>query len=111
MEDNHEEQPRLAATWKGRMSQVARRELSYEQALQVTLECVEVAERYSSHQSESMSPAAPDARLTVPVNLASALECDLRLAVYSLYHGDNLVEHDKAVERLLDCGKLSDNPA
>ena len=108
MEDNREENLKLAATWDGRMWQIARCELSYEQALQVALECVEVAERYSSPRPQSMSPAAPDARLDIMVNLASALECDVRLAVYSLYHGDNLVEHDKAVERLLNCGKLSD---
>ena len=111
MQDNREARPKLAATWKGRMGQVARCELPYDQALQVALECVEVAERYSSAESQSMSPAEPDAEFTMPVNLPSALECDVRLAVYSLYHGDKLLEHDKAVERLQKCGQLSDNPA
>ena len=110
MQDNREAKPQLAATWKGRMGQVTRCELPYEQALQVVLECVEIAERYSPPESQSMSPADADAEFTVPVNLPSTLECDVRLAVYSLYHGDNLVEHDQAVERLLNCGKLSDNP-
>lgn len=107
-EDSHESEVTLAATWEGRMRQVAHRELPYEQALRVALDCVEVAERYASSQPESMSPAAPDAKLDVVVNLASALECDVRLAVYSLYHGDKLLEHDKAVEKLLQCGKRSD---
>ena len=111
MEDSRESEVTLAATWEGRMTQVANCELPYNQALRVALECVEVAERYSSSQPQSMSPAAPGANLDVVVNLASALECDVRLAVYSLYHGDKLVEYDKAVEQLLDCGKRSDSPA
>ncbi len=93
------------------MRQVANCELPYKQALRVALECVEVAERYSSCQPKSTSPAEPDANLDIVVNLSSALECDVRLAVYSLYHGDKLVEHDKAVEQLLNCGKRSDSPA
>ncbi len=111
MEDNREEKPTLANTWQGRMTQVARCELPYKQALQVALECVEIAERYATPETQSMSPAVPDAELDLPVNLASALECDVRLAVYSLYHGDKLVEHEQAVRQLLDCGKLSDDPA
>jgi hypothetical protein len=93
------------------MRQVAACELPYEQALAVALECVEVAERYASAQPRSMSPADPDAQLDIMVNLASTLECDIRLAVYSLYHGDTLVERDLAVKQLIDCGKRSDAPA
>ncbi len=111
MEDSRESEVTLAATWEGRMRQVANCELPYKQALRVALECVEVAARYSSSQPRSISPAAPDANRDIVVNLASALECDVRLAVYSLYHGDKLVEHDKAVEQLLNCGKRSDSPA
>ena len=111
MEDSRESKVTLATTWEGRMRQVANRELPYKQALRVALECVEVAERYLSSQPQSMSPAAPDANLDIVVNLASALECDVRLAVYSLHHGDKVVEHDKAVEQLLNCGKRSDSPA
>ena len=111
MEDSHKPEVTLAATWEGRMRQVANCELPYKQALRVALGCVEVAERYSSSQLQSMSPAAPDANLDIVVNLASALECDVRLAVYSLHHGDKVVEHDKAVEQLLNCGKRSDSPA
>ena len=111
MEDSCESQDTLAATWEGRMGQVAHCELSYKQALRVALECVEVAERYSSSPPQSMSPAARDANLDIVVNLASALECEVRLAVYSLYHGNKLVEHDKAVEQLINCGKCSDSAA
>ncbi len=111
MDYSRQSEVTLAATWEGRMSQIAHCELPYKQALRVALECVEVAERYSSSQPRSISPAAPDANLDIVVNLASALECDVRLAVYSLYHGDKLVEHDKAVEQLLNCGKRSDSPA
>ena len=93
MQDNREAKPQLAATWKGRMGQVARCELPYEQALQVALECVEVAERYAPPETQSMSPAAPDAAFTIPLSLPSALECDVRLAVYSLYHGDKLSDN------------------
>jgi hypothetical protein len=91
------------------MRQVANCELPYEHALRVALECVEVAERYSDVEPQSMSPADPDAKADIGVNLASALECDVRLAVYSLYHGGELVEHDKAVEQLVNCGKRSDS--
>lgn len=111
MEENCKSEVRLAGSWQGRMSQVANCELPYDQALRVALECVEVAERYSSRQPQSMSPAVPDAHLDIMVNLASALECDVRLAVYSLYHEDSLGEHDEAVEQLLNCGKQSDPPA
>jgi len=111
MDDSRQSEVTLAATWEGRMRQVSNCELPYSRALQVALECVEVAHRYSSSQLESMSPAGPDANLDIVVNLASALECDVRLAVYSLYHEDKLVEHDKAVEYLLNCGKRSDSPA
>ena len=108
MEHDRKADVRLAATWQGRMKQVVDRELPYDQALRIALECVEVAERYSCPQSQSMSPASADAHLDMVVNLASALECDVRLAVYSLYHGDTLLEHDKAAEQLLNCGKLSE---
>jgi hypothetical protein len=111
MQDSRNSDVTLATSWLGRMRQVAHCELPYQQALRVALECVEVAERYSPSQQQSMSPAAPDAERDIVVNLASALECDVRLAVYSLYNGDKLVEHDKAVEQLLKCGKLSDSPA
>ena len=112
MEEDHEAEVKLASTWEGRMRQVASCELPYRQALRVALECVEVAERYSSSQQpQSMSPAAPDANLDIVVNLASALECDVRLAVYSLYHEDKLVDRDKAIGQLLNCGKRSDSPA
>lgn len=111
MEENREAEIALAPTWQGRMRQVAERKLPYERALRVALECVEVAERYSSLQPQSMSPADPDSRIDVMVNLASSLECDVRLAVYSLYHGDTLLEHAEAVARLLSCGKRSDPPS
>lgn len=111
MEDNHESEVALAVTWEGRMRQVAHCELPYKLAIRVALECVEVVERYASSQSQSMSPAVPDANLDIVVNLTSAQECEVRLAVYSLHHGDKLVEHDKAVEQLLDLGKRSDAPA
>jgi hypothetical protein len=92
------------------MRQVANCELPYEQALKAALECVEVAERYSHSEPQPLSPADPDAKANTLVNLASALECEVRLAVYSLYHDDNLVEHNEAVRQLLDCGKRSDSP-
>jgi hypothetical protein len=111
MEFSRESEARSGGTWEGLMRQVANCELPYEQALQVALDCVEVAERYSSAQPQSMSPAVPDAKPNIVVNLASALECDVRLAVYSLYHGGKLVEHDTAVEQLVNCGKRSDAPA
>jgi hypothetical protein len=93
------------------MRQVAHCELPYEEALHLALQCVEVAERYAHPPQQSLSPAAPDAQLDVMVNLASALECEIRLAVYSLYHGDTLVEHNLAVEQLIRCGKRSDAPS
>ena len=111
MEESHNSDVSLAATWEGRMRQVANCELPYKQALQVVLGCVEVMERYSSSPRQSMSPAIPDAKLDIVVNLASALECDVRLAVYSLYHEDKVVEHDLAVAQLIDCGKRSDAPS
>lgn len=92
------------------MRQVARCELPYQRALRVALECVEVAERYESTLPQSMSPADPDAKAEIVVNLASRLECDVRMAVYSLYHNDQLVERGPAVERLVACGKRSDQP-
>ena len=110
MESSRESEVRLGASWEALMRQVANCELPYEQALKVALECVEVAERYSFAQPQSMSPAEPDARPNLLANLASALECNIRLAVYSLYHGDKLVDHDKAVEQLVNCGKRSDSP-
>ena len=59
----------------------------------------------------SHSTAVPDAQSDTVVNLASGLECQMRLAVYSLYHDDKLVPHDEAVQQLLDCGKRSDSSA
>ena len=111
MEFSRESEVGLGPTWEGLMRQVANCELPYEQALGIALQCVEVAERYSSAESRSMSPAVADAKLNIMVNLATALECDIRLAVYSLYHRDKLIEHDKAVKQLVDCGKRSDSPA
>lgn len=105
MENSPESDVTLADTWEGRMRQVASCELPYEQALRTALDCVEVAERYSDSQPQSMSPATRDANLDIVVNLASALQCEVRLAVFSLYHGDQLVEHDQAVEQLLSCGQ------
>jgi hypothetical protein len=93
------------------MRQVANCELPYEEALAVALECVEVVERYAEDRQQSMSPADPDAKLNIMANLSSGLECNVRLAVYSLYHGDQLVEHDEAVEQLIDCGRRSDAPS
>lgn len=92
------------------MRQVADCAFAYDRALQIALDCVEVAERYSNSHKESMSPAEPDAKPDIVVNLASALECNIRLAVYSIYHGDALMERTKAVEQLLNCGKRSDSP-
>jgi hypothetical protein len=111
MDSSGESEVKLDTTWGGRMRQVASCELPYDQALRIALECVEVAERYSSPRPQSMSPAVPDAHLNVVVNLASALECDVRLAVYSLYHEDKLVERDDAVAQLLRCGRQSDASA
>ena len=97
------------ATWTERMGQVATCELPYERALAIALECVEVAECCSSAHPP-LSPAEPDARLDIDVRLASTLECEVRLAVYSLYHGDALVGHAEAVGQLLDCGRRADLP-
>jgi hypothetical protein len=107
---SREPEVELGATWEARMRQVAGCGLSYEQALKVALECVEVAERYSSAGPQSMSPAAPDAQLDIVVNLASRLESDIRLAVYSLYHADKLIDHDEATKQLINCGKRADLP-
>jgi len=109
MELGREAEGRSAASWESLMRQVAGCEFPYEKALRIALECVEVAERYLSAQPRSASPAEPDAELNIMVNLASTLECDIRLAVYSLHHGDKLVEHDKAVQQLVDCGQRSDS--
>jgi hypothetical protein len=98
------------ATWEGRMRQVANCEMPYAQALKVALECVEVAERYADAEPQPLSPADPNAKANTVVNLASALECEVRLAVYSLYHGDKLVEHDEATQQLINCGRRSDAP-
>ena len=111
MESNRDSETRSDTSWEVLMRQVANCELTYEHALRVALECVEVAERYSAPAPQSMSPADPNAKANTVVILASALECDVRLAVYSLYHGGELVEHDKAVEQLVNCGKRSDSPA
>jgi hypothetical protein len=111
MDNSRESAHPLGTTWEGRMRQVARCELPYDQALQLALECVEVAERYAQPHPQSLSPADPDAKLHTLVNLASALECEIRLAVYSLYHGDALVEHDLAVDQLIRCGQRSDAPS
>jgi hypothetical protein len=110
MDSSREPLDPLGATWEGRMRQVANRELPYEQALAIALECVEVVERYAADRPQSMSPADPDAKLEIMANLPSGLECNVRLAVYSLYHGDNLLEREKAVEQLINCGKWSDAP-
>jgi hypothetical protein len=110
MDSSGEREVELDTTWEGRMRQVASGGLPYEQALKIALECVEVAERYSSAPPQSMSPAASDAQLDIVVSLASALECDIRLAVYSLYHGDKLVDRDEAREQLINCGKRADLP-
>jgi hypothetical protein len=110
MENSCETEGRSDATWESLMRQVADCKMPYERALSVALGCVEVTERYSFEQPRTMSPAAPDAELNIMTNLATPLECDVRLAVYSLYHGDQLVEHDRAVEQLIECGKRSDSP-
>ena len=109
MEDNRKSQGSLASTWEGRMRQVADCAFSYDRALQIALDCVEVAERYSNSHPESMSPAEPDAKPDTVFNLATALECDIRLAVYSLYHSDTFMDRTKALEQLLSCGKRSDS--
>jgi hypothetical protein len=108
MEFSHESELRAGESWEGLMRQVATCELPYEQALQVALECVAVAERYSFDPWQLLSPADPNAKSDVVTKLASALECNIRLAVYSLYHGGKLIAHDEAVEQLVDCGKRSD---
>lgn len=93
-----------------RMCQVATGELPYEQALAIALECVEAAERASPAQPP-LSPADPEAQLDIRVRLASTLECEVRLAVYSLYHGNAPIEHAEAVGQLIDCGRRADSPA
>jgi hypothetical protein len=110
MEHMREPDTGWSVTWTERMGQVATCELPYEQALEVALQCVEVAERHSSVQPP-LSPADPDALLDIGVRLASTLECEVRLAVYSLYHGDVPVAHAEAVGQLLDCGRRADSPA
>jgi hypothetical protein len=110
MDDMRESDAGWSATWTERMGQVATCELPYEQALEIALQCAEAAERQSSAQPP-LSPAEPDAQLDINVRLASTLECEVRLAVYSLYHGDTLVEHAEAVGQLLDCGRRADLPA
>ena len=92
------------------MLQIAELQLPYAQALQVALQCVEVAERYDSGERKSMSPAEPDAKSETMVDLASGLECNIRLAVYSLYHDNQLGKRAEAVRLLLDCGRRSDEP-
>ena len=111
MDSSREPLDRLSATWEGRMKQVANRELPYEKALAVALECVEVVERYAADSAQSMSPADPEAKLNIMANLSSGLECNVRLAVYSLYHGDPFMDREEAVEQLIDCGRRSDAPA
>jgi hypothetical protein len=100
MEHMREPDTGWSVTWTERMGQVATCELPYEQALEVALQCVEVAERHSPVQPP-LSPADPDALLDIGV----------RLAVYSLYHGDVPVAHAEAVGQLLDCGRRADSPA
>jgi hypothetical protein len=109
MGNNSESQAGWNATWTERMGQVATCELPYEQALEIALQCVQVAES-SACAPPPLSPAQPDAQLDIGVRLASSLECDVRLAVYSLYHGDMLVQHTEAVGQLLDCGRRADLP-
>ena len=108
MENSPDPDVVLADTWEGRMRQIVSRALSYTEALRVALQCVEVAERYAPREPRSAAETAgpPDA----VVDLASALECNVRLAVYSLYHSTKLVEDEVAVERLMRCGRLSDSP-
>jgi hypothetical protein len=110
MDDMRETETGWSATWTERMGQVATCELQYEQALEIALQCVEVAERHASGQPP-LSPADPDALLNIGVWLASTLECEVRLAVYSLYHGDVPVAHAESVGQLLDCGRRADSPA
>ncbi len=111
MDENQRSEVTLAPSWEGRMRQIASCELPYNQALQIALECVEVSERYSAPQPQSMSPAVPDAKLDIVVNLSSGSECDVRLAVYSLYHDNKLVQQHEAIEKLLSCGRRSDSPS
>jgi hypothetical protein len=105
---SHEPELGTGANWEGLMRQVATCELPYEEALKMALECVAVAERYPFDQWQLLSPADPNAKSAVVTKLASALECNVRLAVYSLYHGEKLIAHDEAVEQLVNCGKRSD---
>jgi hypothetical protein len=108
MDDMREPDAGWGVTWTERMGQVATCELPYEQALELALQCVEVAERYSSVQPP-LSPADPDAQIDIGVRLASTLECEVRLAVYSLYHGDVPVAHAEAVGQLFECGRRADS--
>jgi hypothetical protein len=110
MDNSFESGAGCSATWTERMGQVATCELPYEQALLIALQCVEAAQRSSAAQP-SLSPADPDAQLDIGVRLASTLECEVRLAVYSLYHGNVPVDRAEAVGQLLDCGRRADWPA
>ncbi len=92
-----------SATWTERMGQVATCELPYERREQSLWNVSK--SRSVVHPHPPLSPAEPDARLDMNVRLASTLECEVRLAVYSLYHGDALVGHAEAVGQLLDCGR------
>jgi hypothetical protein len=109
MGNNSESDAGWNATWTERMGHVATCELPYEQALDVALQCVLYAERVSC-APPPLSPADQDAQLDLGVRLASSLECDVRLAVYSLYHGDALLGHAEAVGQLLECGRRADLP-
>ena len=99
-----------SATWTERMGQVATCELPYEQALEIALHCVGIAER-QAFSPPPLSPAEPSAQIDIGVRLASTLECEVRLAVYSLYHGNSLIDQADAVGQLLDCGRRADLPA
>jgi hypothetical protein len=109
MGNNSESGAGWNATWTERMGQVATCELPYEKALAIALQCVQAAED-AACAPPPLSPADPDAQLDVVLRLASSLECDIRLAVYSLYHGDALVQHAEAVAQLLECGRRADLP-
>jgi hypothetical protein len=109
MDNMRESDTGWSTTWTERMGQVATCELPYEQALEIALQCIEVAER-NSLALPPLSPADPDAQLDIDVRLASTLECEVRLAVYSLYHGDAPGDRAEAVGQLLDCGRRADLP-
>jgi hypothetical protein len=109
MGNNSESDAAWNTTWTERMGQIAECELPYDEALETALRCVKVADG-ASRSLPPLSPADSDARLDINARLASSLECEVRLAVYSLYHGDALVKHAEAVSQLLECGRRADLP-